>query len=165
MFVRACACALLVGLAGVAGAQTQPAPVKQQPNVPQLTPAQRAALQKQNQVLVRYAASIAEAVDAGKSAQVWDTASAVAKKATGRDAFVKTTETERDKLGKVMSRKLEAITRVESKGGKLPAGFYVNVNFVTQFAEQAKPVRELVSFHLDSDKTWRMSGYKLYATN
>ncbi len=31
--------------------------------------------------------------------------------------------------------------------------------FATQFGSQAKPIRELVSFHLDSDKKWRLSGY------
>lgn len=31
--------------------------------------------------------------------------------------------------------------------------------FATQFGSQAKPIRELVSFHLDSDKKCRLSGY------
>jgi hypothetical protein len=52
------------------------------------------------------------------------------------------------------------VTRTISKGnGKLPAGEYLNVNYATQFDNQAKPTRELVSFHLDADRKWRLSGY------
>ena len=57
------------------------------------------------------------------------------------------------------SRKLESVTRALSNGKeKLPEGLYVNVNFATKFSNEAKPVRELVSFHLDSDMKWRLSG-------
>ena len=43
----------------------------------------------------------------------------------------------------------------------MPAGNYFNVVFATGFANAAEPVRELVSFHLDEDKTWRVSGYSV----
>ena len=43
----------------------------------------------------------------------------------------------------------------------MPAGNYINVVFATRFANAAEPVRELVSFHLDEDKTWRVSGYSV----
>jgi uncharacterized protein DUF4019 len=35
------------------------------------------------------------------------------------------------------------------------------VVYATKFANAPQPVRELVSFHLDNDKTWRVSGYSL----
>ncbi len=99
-------------------------------------------------------------IDNGQSGQVWDQASDVAKKTVSRDQFTKATESDRAKLGKVTSRKIEGVTRALSNGKeKLPQGLYVNVNFATQFSNEAKPVRELVSFHLDSDKKWRLSGY------
>lgn len=168
MFARVCLCALLIGVAGVAGAQTTPAAQAQpqasaQPKQPQLTPEQRAALQKQNQVLAQYAASIATMIDKGQIAQAWDEASDVAKLATPRDQFVKATQADRAKAGTPSDRKVAAITRSVSDGKeKLPKGLYVNVNFATQFSKEAKPLRELVSFHLDSDNKWRLSGYKLY---
>lgn len=163
MIARLLVCALLIGSFGVASAQSQPASTQQQPATRQLTPEQRAAIQKQNQVLVKYAESIVAMIDNGQVGQVWDEASDVAKKSVSRDQFVKTTEADRAKLGKVGSRKVEAVTRSVSKGGKLPAGMYVNVNFATQFASQAKPIRELISFHLDGDKKWRLSGYTVHA--
>lgn len=160
MFGRLILCALLIGAAGVANAQNTPAPAQQKPAAQQLTPQQRAAIQKQNQELVQYAESIVAMIDNGQTGQVWDQASDVAKKSVSRDRFVKATDSDRAKLGKMTSRKLEAVTRALSNGkGKLPPGMYVNVNFATQFSKQSKPVRELVSFHLDSDKRWRLSGY------
>lgn len=160
MSVRLFLCALLIGFAGVASAQTQPAQTQQKPAAQQLTPEQRAAIQKQNQVLVQYAESITAMIDNGQTGQVWDQASDVAKKSVSRDQFVKATESDRAKLGKVTSRKIEGVTRALSNGKeKLPQGMYVNVNFATQFSNEAKPIRELVSFHLDSDKKWRLSGY------
>jgi hypothetical protein len=89
----------------------------------------------------------------------------VAKKSVSRDPFIKATESDRAKVGKMTSRKVEGVTRALSNGKeKLPAGVYVNVNFATQFSNEAKPVRELVSFHLDSDKKWRLSGYTVRTT-
>ncbi|WIG54899.1 MAG: hypothetical protein OJF61_000685 [Rhodanobacteraceae bacterium] len=162
MFVRLSLCALLIGVAGIASAQNQPAQAQQKPAVQQLTPEQRAAIQKQNQVLVQYAESITAMIDNGQSGQVWDQASDVAKKSVSRDQFVKATESDRAKVGKLTSRKLEGVTRALSNGKeKLPEGLYVNVNFATQFSNESKPVRELVSFHLDSDKKWRLSGYTI----
>ena len=160
MLARLFLCALLIGFAGVAGAQDKPAPAQPKPAAQQLTPAQRAAIQKQDQVLAQYAESIVGMIDNGQVGQVWDQASDVAKQSVSRAQFIKATESDRAKLGKVTSRKLEGITRALSNGkSKLPAGLYVNVNFATKFSKQAKPIRELVSFHLDSDKKWRLSGY------
>ncbi|MBN8736838.1 MAG: DUF4019 domain-containing protein [Xanthomonadales bacterium] len=159
MLARLLVCALLIGTFGITSAQETPAPAPQQPAARQLTPEQRAAIQKQNQVLEKYAESIIAMIDNGQIGQVWDEASEVAKHSVGRDQFVKTIEGERSKLGKVGSRKLTTINRSLSKGGKLPEGMYVNVNYATQFANQPKPIRELVSFHLDGDKKWRLSGY------
>ena len=62
------------------------------------------------------------------------------------------------------SRKVAVVTHTLSKGdGKLPAGQYVNINYATAYGSQSKPTRELLSFHLDSDRKWRLSGYTLHA--
>jgi hypothetical protein len=163
MIARLLVCAMLIGAAGIASAQTQPAST-QKPAPQQLTPEQRAAIQKQNQVLVTYAESVVAMIDNGQIGEVWDRASDVAKQSVTRDQFVKTTQADRAKLGKVSSRKVAGVTRSISKGGKLPAGMYVNVNFATRFGNDAKPIRELISFHLDNDKKWRLSGYTVNAT-
>ncbi|HEX7324854.1 MAG TPA: DUF4019 domain-containing protein [Rhodanobacteraceae bacterium] len=167
MSVRLLFCACLLGVAGMASAQQPaaqqraPAQAPAHPAARQLTPQQRAALEKQNQILEKYAESITAMIDNGQVGQVWDQASPVAKHVVTRADFVKAVDAERAKLGKVKSRKLLGVTRSLSKGGKLPEGLYVNVNYETQFTNAAKPQRELVSFHLDNDKTWRLSGYTI----
>lgn len=163
MVARLLVCALLISAAATANAQNPPAAAQPKPPARQLTPEQRAALQKQNQVLVQYADRIIAMIDNGQVGQVWDQASDVAKKAISRDQFVKATDGDRSRLGAVKSRKLAAVTRTISRGsGTLPAGEYVNVNYATQFNSQANPTRELVSFHLDGDRKWRLSGYTVH---
>ncbi|MGH8215745.1 MAG: DUF4019 domain-containing protein [Rhodanobacteraceae bacterium] len=165
MFVRVFLCALLIGAAGVASAQTQPATAPQKSQARQLTPQQREALQKQNQVLVQYADRIVAMIDNGQAGQVWDQASDVAKKSVPRDQFINTVRSDRAKLGTMKSRKVAVVTHTLSKGdGKLPAGQYVNINYATEFGSESKPTRELLSFHLDSDRKWRLSGYTVHAT-
>ena len=46
-------------------------------------------------------------------------------------------------------------------GQQVPEGLYINVRSATTFASNAQPVRELVSFRLDEDRVWRVSGYSL----
>jgi hypothetical protein len=43
----------------------------------------------------------------------------------------------------------------------MPVGRYANIAFASKFANAKQPARELVSFHLESDKTWRVAGYTL----
>ncbi|MEE7567700.1 DUF4019 domain-containing protein, partial [Xanthomonas sp. Kuri4-3] len=88
--------------------------------------------------------------------------SAVARKAVTRDAFVKQIAAERGRLGPLVGRGQGSVTRVKyGPGAQVPEGLYVNVSFPTRFANTPQPVRELVSFRLDEDKVWRLSGYSL----
>lgn len=128
---------------------------------PALTPEQQAAVEKQNSQMAQAALQVAQLVDQGKVGEVWDGASPVAKAVVKRDAFVKSVDADRAKVGKVQERKLAGITRSESKGGTTPAGYYINVNFATKFTNEKQPIRELISFHLDQNKEWRVSGYTL----
>lgn len=167
MFVRTCVCALLLGAFGIASAQTQPATTQQSSARPaagqqQLTPEQRAAAQKQVQELVQYSNQIVAQIDGGHADTVWSQASEVAKKSVSEAAFVQAVDADRAKYGTMKERKVAGVSRTVSKGeGKLPAGTYVNVNYATVFSKDAKPIRELVSFHLDPDRKWRLSGYSL----
>lgn len=126
-----------------------------------LTAEQRAQIEQQNAQLEQGALQVAALVDQGKIGEVWDLSSSVAKQAVTRDAFVKQIDADRKQVGAVVARKLAAVTRSESKGGATPSGHYINVSFATQFANEKQPVRELISFHLDGDKVWRVSGYTL----
>ncbi len=141
-------------------AQGQPAPAAAQQ--PQLTPEQRAALAKQDADMTRGAQQVLALVDANRVGEVWDGASPTMKRLVSKDEFIKQVTIDRNRLGAPVSRGQAVISRSQfAAGGQVPAGLYINVNFPTKFAKAPQPVRELVSFHLDDDKTWRVSGYSL----
>ncbi|KAF1714381.1 hypothetical protein CSC74_15685 [Pseudoxanthomonas yeongjuensis] len=138
--------------------QPQSQPVKQ----PQLTPEQQAQVTRQNAEMGKAAAQVIQLVDQNRLAEVWDGASAVAKSVVGKSNFVSQIASDRQKLGAPTERKQVGVTRAAyAAGGQVPAGNYINVVYATKFANTPEPVRELVSFHLDNDKTWRVSGYSL----
>lgn len=163
--------AALLAVAGAAGAQTSTPTTTTPPATttstksaaPQLTAEQKAALVKANQQVTQAAQQVIGLIDQGKYGEAWDEMSSVAKQAVTRDAFIKIVSSERAKLGKPGSRKLAFISRNFSKGSQLPAGWYVNVTYATQFANAKQPQSELVSFHIDNDKVRRLSGYSLNA--
>jgi hypothetical protein len=128
----------------------------------QLTPEQQAQVARQNAEMSQAAAQVVQLVDQNKTAEVWAGASPVAKGATTLDEFVKQIALDRQKLGAISERKQLAVTRAAyAAGAAVPAGNYVNVVYATKFANSSQPMRELVSFHLDNDQIWRVSGYSL----
>lgn len=158
--------ALLACFGTAAAQQPQPAPRPQAPATrpaqPALTPQQQAQLAKQNSEMSQAALQVMQMVDANRIGEVWDGASATMKKMVTKDDFVKQITIDRNKLGKVATRGKPAVSRSQfPAGAKVPEGLYLNVAVPTTFANQPKPVRELVSFRLDTDKTWRVSGYSL----
>ena len=119
-------------------------------------------LARQNAEMGQAALKVAQLVDSGQVAQLWEGASAVAKKAVDRESFVNHVTRERTQLGALRGRGGASITRVQyGPAAKVPEGLYVNVSFPSRFTNVAQPVRELVSFRLDEDRTWRLSGYSL----
>lgn len=143
-------------------AQSAPATTTAKPAQPKLTPEQRQAIMKFRQSMASNAEAIAQLIDQGKAGDVYDQASAVMKKAVSHNDFVSGISKQRNNVGKLESRKLAAVTHSVSKGElKLPAGDYVNVVFAAKFSNEKAPIRELVSYHYDTDKVWRVSGYTL----
>ncbi|SDR07469.1 DUF4019 domain-containing protein [Pseudoxanthomonas sp. CF125] len=158
---------LLLAFAGAASAQQAAQPARAPAQNPQaaqqqLTPAQQALVARQDAEMANAAAWVVQTVDKNNAAEVWRGASPVAKNVVAVDEFVRQIALDRQKLGAVTDRKQAAITRtVYPAGGQVPAGNYVNVAYLTKFANMPQPVRELVSFHMDDDKVWRVSGYSL----
>ena len=134
--------------------------------VPALSAAQQVQVAKQDADMTAAAQRVAQLVDGQQAASVWDGASAVARKAVTRDVFANNVNADRAKLGALVSRGKPSITRVQyPAGASVPEGIYLNVSFPTRFANNAQPVRELVSFRLDEDKVWRASGYSVRAAS
>lgn len=160
--------ALLLAVASGAFAQRTATPDKaataaaaQTIAAPELTPAQKVQIEKQNTQMAAASLQVAQMVDQKQIGQVWDSASTVAKQTNTRADFVRQVSADRAQLGAIESRKLRTITRVQSRGGKLPLGMYINIHYTTQFANAKQPIRELISYHLDDDNVWRVAGYTL----
>jgi hypothetical protein len=138
-----------------------PAAAKQ---APALTPAQQAQIAKQDAEMSKAAAQVVQLVDQNKTGEVWDGASAVAKAIVTKQAFVQQIAADRKTLGAPAERKQIGVSRTYHEANNpqgLPVGLYVTVAYATKFANAPQPVREIVSFHADDDKTWRVSGYSL----
>lgn len=155
--------AMLVFTAPASAQQaSRPAPAPQPAKQQQLTPEQQAQVTRQNAEMSKAAAQVIQLVDQGRIGEVWEGASVVAKSVVSKDNFIRQVASDRQKLGAPVERKQVGVTRAAyAAGGQVPAGNYINVVHATRFANVPQPVRELVSFHLDNDKTWRVSGYSL----
>lgn len=132
---------------------------------PVLTAAQQAQVQKQDADMSAAALMAAQLVDSNRAGELWDGASAVARRAVPKEAFVSQLAADRTRLGTMNGRGQPTITRVKyAAGAAVPEGLYINVSFPTRFANSTQPVRELVSFRFDEDQTWRLAGYSLRAS-
>jgi hypothetical protein len=148
---------LCVGLflASFAAYAQSPAPAA--PAASQPTPQE----QQQNLRMEQAALQVIQLVDQNKVAEVWDGASPVTKQIVTRDAFIRGVDTDRKTVGAPEARTLASLTYSQSDGRKLPPGLFANIAFATRFANEKQPVRELISFHLDNDHVWRVTGYSL----
>ncbi|MEP6907502.1 MAG: DUF4019 domain-containing protein [Pseudoxanthomonas sp.] len=156
-----------LAFAGIAHAQqpAQPAAAPAAaPQQQQITPAQQAQLAKQDAEMTKAAAQVIQLVDQNKTGEVWEGASPVAKAVVTKEAFVQQITADRKTLGALAERKVVGVSRAFYEANNpqgLPAGTYITVAYASKFANAPQPVREIVSFHADDDKTWRVSGYSL----
>ncbi|WP_149194953.1 DUF4019 domain-containing protein [Luteimonas suaedae] len=162
--------ALAIALSACAGVATAQQPQQQQPpqqaaqqaQQQQLTPEQQAQLQRQDADMTRAAQQVVQMIDANQAGEVWDMSTAAVKRMIPRDSFVQQITGDRQRLGAPSGRGDAVVSRSQFEaGGEVPEGIYINVAFPTRFANSEEPVRELVSFRLDEDKVWRVSGYSL----
>jgi len=123
---------------------------------------QRAGLARQDQQMRQAGWEVMHMMDFGQMGEIWDMASQTMKNVVPRDEFVSQMVRERIRLGALVRRGSPAITRSSSDGKTgVPAGLYINLVSSTWFINQTAPVRELVSFRFDEDRTWRVTGYSL----
>lgn len=148
------ACALVLGaLVLPAAAQTPPqtprAPAQQQAVAQDIDP----------NTLANGALSVLRGFDADQAADLWDGASAIAKRAVKRADFISQVGKSRKPLGAPLERTWVAVRRQQVTGGtQLPPGTYASIEFVTRF-QGNRMARELVSLRLDEDRVWRLAGY------
>jgi len=96
-------------------------------------------------------------VDAGKYAESWDAAAPILKNTSGRKDWIAYLKDKRERLGKVVSRKLLKAEALKNVPG-LPPGQFVGMQYRTSF-EKLKNGVEVVVPVLDQDGKWRVSEY------
>jgi len=111
--------------------------------------------------MIRGGLQVIQLVDSGNTGELWDGAAAGAKKRVTRPDFIQQVTQARTPLGAPQMRTWVAVNRqVVANEDPALAGQYLSIEYETRFANRAGgTARELVSFHLDSDGTWRFSGY------
>lgn len=125
---------------------------------------QRAAAQEVDPGdMVRGGLQVIQMIDQNKVGELWDGAAPAAKKRVARADFATQVGKARAPMGAPQQRTWVAINRqVIADADADLAGQYVSVEYETRFANRPNAtVRELVSFHLDRDQSWRFSGYVL----
>lgn len=127
-----------------------------------LSRSQLAAQERQDAELIAAARKVRALVDAGELAEVWAGASPAARRLVPDVEFTAQVAADRARLGAVVSRGQPSVDReTYPAGGRVPHGEYINVATATRFARASQLVRELVSFRLDEDQVWRVSGYSV----
>jgi Protein of unknown function (DUF4019) len=96
-------------------------------------------------------------VDAGKYAESWDAAAPILKNNTGRKDWIAYLKDKRERLGKVVTRKLLKADPLKNVPG-LPPGQFVGMQYLTSFEKLKKGVEVVVPV-LDQDGKWRVSEY------
>lgn len=113
--------------------------------------------------MVRGGLQAIQMVDQGKVGDLWDGAAPATKKRVARPEFVRQVEASRSPLGAAQQRTWISVNRqmVANEDPDL-AGQYVSVEYETRFANAPNRVaREMTSFRLEPNGTWRLSGYVL----
>ena len=113
--------------------------------------------------MVRGGMQAIQMIDQGKVGELWDGATPATRKRVTRADFTGQVAKSRAPLGLPQQRTWVAVNRqVVADADADTAGQYVSIEYETRFASKSEgTLRELVSFHLDRDRTWRFAGYAL----
>lgn len=114
--------------------------------------------------MVRGGMQAIQMIDQGKAGELWDGATPATRKRVTRAEFTDKVATSRVPLGRPQQRTWVTVTRhvVADAADADMAGQYVSIEYETRFANKPDgTLRELVSFRLDPDRTWRFAGYVL----
>lgn len=106
---------------------------------------------------------VIQMIDQGQAGELWDGATSVTKKRVSRNDFVQQVGQSRRPLGTAQQRVLSSVNlQTAADGDPEVAGQYINVEYQTRFSNASdRLVREMTTFRLDGDNTWRFSGYVL----
>jgi hypothetical protein len=96
-------------------------------------------------------------VDQGNYAEAWDGAADTIKKAGNQQQFAEAMRAQREPMGKVTSRALEA-SQYAKNPQNFPPGEYVQLKYKTAF-QNAPSAEELLQLVKASDGSWKVGAY------
>ncbi|RXV68127.1 DUF4019 domain-containing protein [Burkholderia stabilis] len=109
--------------------------------------------------LLRDSNAVFKLLDAGQYGAVWSDAAAFVKARIKQDQFAADMQRARQSFGAVDHRGWAQITRIRySNSSTTPDGLYANVDYATTLTSGAT-VFEKLSFRLDDDGRWHLTGY------
>ncbi len=115
------------------------------------------AAETREDVAQAVATSWLKLVDQGPCEASWQEAAKPLKIAMSKEEWTKGCEGARQRLGKLVSRKVKSRQYTEQLP-ELPQGKYVVIEYDSVFERKA-PARETGTTMVDFDGTWRVSGY------
>ena len=115
------------------------------------------AQQKPEQLAQQSAKSWLALVDSGNYGESWDEAAAAFQAGVTREQWQRALPATRDRLGKMLSRKLKSAHYTKILPGA-PKGEYAVIQYDSSFEHQLSAV-ETVTPTLEKDGKWRVSGY------
>jgi hypothetical protein len=105
------------------------------------------------------ATSVLQQVDSEQYAEVWQSLAPFVQARASQAQFVDSIRQSRQALGAVSKRGWASVTRIRyTHVTGVPDGLYANVDFATTLAS-GKSMFEKVSFQLQTDGQWRLTGY------
>ena len=105
------------------------------------------------------AGRVLQQLDSDQLDDLWQNAAPFIREKMTQDQFVNSMRVARRTLGPVSTRGWASVTRIRyTKVNGVPDGLYANVDFSTTLAG-GRTLYEMLSFQLESDGQWRLTGY------
>lgn len=109
--------------------------------------------------LLRDADAVFKQLDAGQYGAVWTGSAGFVKARIKQDQFAADMQRARQSVGMVSHRGWAQITRIRyTNSSSMPDGLYANVDYTTTLTT-GTTVYEKLSFRLDDDGFWHLTGY------
>ncbi|MGH8783105.1 DUF4019 domain-containing protein [Paraburkholderia sp.] len=114
--------------------------------------------------LLRDADAVLQQIDAAHEGALWDNAAPFVKTKIQKPLFVTQLQQARQSLGTIATRGWASVMRLQyTNNHDVPDGLYANVDYASHTAD-GQTVFELVSFRLESDSQWHLTGYNVRRT-
>lgn len=98
-------------------------------------------------------------LDSGSYAAVWDGAAAFVKQKMSKQTFIDQMRFAHQRVGTVSHRGWASVERIQfTHDAAMPDGLYANVDYTTTLAT-GKTLYEKLSFRLEDDGKWHLTGY------